>query len=62
MGLLQFRAEDAVDALFNAMKGAIQRGERIELRGFGAFTVRIRKRGNGQPSKRLRFKPGKKLR
>jgi DNA-binding protein HU-beta len=54
------------------MKEALMRGERIELRGFGVFVVKPRKRGVGRnprtgeevaiPSgKTIRFKPGKEL-
>ncbi len=54
------------------MKEALARGERIELRGFGVFVVKPRKRGVGRnprtgeevaiPSgKTIRFKPGKEL-
>jgi DNA-binding protein HU-beta len=54
------------------MKEALTRGERIELRGFGVFVVKPRKRGVGRnprtgeevaiPSgKTIRFKPGKEL-
>lgn len=66
------KAEQAVDALFHSMKEALSRGERIELRGFGVFIVKPRKRGVGRnprtgeevaiPSgKTIRFKPGKEL-
>jgi DNA-binding protein HU-beta len=66
------KAEQAVDALFHSMKEALMRGERIELRGFGVFVVKPRKRGVGRnprtgeevaiPSgKTIRFKPGKEL-
>ena len=62
----------AVEALFEAMKEALRRGERIELRGFGVFVVKPRKRGVGRnprtgevtdipPGKTIRFKPGKEL-
>ena len=71
-GVAKIKAEVAVDALFNAMKDAMQRGERIELRGFGVFNVRPRKTGIGRnprtgaevnipPGKAVRFKPGKEL-
>jgi len=33
----------AVNIIFDSMISAIKRGERIELRGFGSFTVRKRK-------------------
>lgn len=32
-----------VDTIFNEMSDALQRGDRIELRGFGAFSIRKRK-------------------
>ena len=71
-GVPKMKAEQAVDALFHSMKEALARGERIELRGFGVFVVKPRKRGVGRnprtgeevaiPSgKTIRFKPGKEL-
>ena len=71
-GVPKMKAEQAVDALFQSMKDALTRGERIELRGFGVFVVKPRKRGVGRnprtgeevaiPSgKTIRFKPGKEL-
>lgn len=71
-GVPKMKAEQAVDALFQSMKDALARGERIELRGFGVFIVKPRKRGVGRnprtgeevaiPSgKTIRFKPGKEL-
>jgi DNA-binding protein HU-beta len=67
------KAIQAVEAIFDAMKTAMQRGERIELRGFGVFQVKPRKKGIGRnprtgrevripPGKTIRFKPGKNLR
>ncbi len=71
-GIPKLKAEQAVEALFNSMKDALSRGDRIELRGFGVFIVKPRKRGVGRnprtgeevaiPSgKTIRFKPGKEL-
>lgn len=71
-GVSKMKAEIAVEALFEAMKGAMKRGERIELRGFGVFVVKPRKRGIGRnprtgtqvaipEGKTIRFKPGKEL-
>ena len=71
-GVPKMKAEQAVEALFQSMKEALTRGERIELRGFGVFVVKPRKRGVGRnprtgeevaiPSgKTIRFKPGKEL-
>lgn len=63
----------AVDALFDALRDAMVKGERIEFRGFGVFQVKPRKRGIGRnprtghevkipPGRTVRFKPGKDLR
>ncbi len=71
-GLPRTKAESAVDAIFEAMKSALGTGDRIELRGFGVFTVKPRKTGVGRnprtgtevtitPGKAVRFKPGKDL-
>lgn len=67
------KAVQAVDTIFSAMKEALRAGKRIELRGFGVFQVRDRKKGVGRnpktgvevaitPGKTVRFKPGKDLR
>jgi DNA-binding protein HU-beta len=71
-GVPKQKAEQVVDALFNAMKEAMAMGKRIELRGFGVFVVKPRKRGIGRnprtgkevpipAGKTIRFKPGKEL-
>ena len=60
------------EAVLEAMKESMMRGERIELRGFGVFQVKPRKRGIGRnprtgkevripPGRTIRFKPGKDL-
>ena len=65
-------AETAVDSIIEALKDALGRGERIELRGFGVFEVKLRKSGVGRnprtgeevaipASKTTRFRPGKAL-
>ena len=70
--LTKARAELLVNCVFDAMTDALQRGEGIEIRGFGSFTVRPYKSYNGrnprtgQPvpvaAKRLPFfKVGKEL-
>ena len=41
-GIPKLKAEQAVEALFNSMKDALSRGDRIELRGFGVFIVKPR--------------------
>ncbi len=66
------KAEIAVETVFEAMKQALAKGDRIELRGFGVFNVKPRKTGIGRnprtgtevsipPGKAVRFKPGKEL-
>jgi DNA-binding protein HU-beta len=71
-GLPRTKAEAAVDTVFEGLKQALTTGERIELRGFGVFSVRARKTGIGRnprtgtevnitPGKAVRFKPGKEL-
>jgi nucleoid DNA-binding protein len=71
-GLPRVKAEAAVDTVFGSLKKALAGGDRIELRGFGVFTVRPRKTGIGRnprtgaevsitPGKAVRFKPGKEL-
>lgn len=67
------RAELVVNCVFDAMTEALQRGEGIEIRGFGSFTVRPYRPYAGRnprtgapvrvPAKRLPFfKVGKELR
>ncbi len=46
-GITKVSAETAVDAIIDTLKEALARGERIELRGFGVFEVKPRKRGIG---------------
>jgi DNA-binding protein HU-beta len=71
-GVSKLDAEKVVDSVFDSMKEALAKGQRIELRGFGVFTVKERKKGVGRnprtgkevpiPSgKTIRFKPGKDL-
>ncbi|MEY2659831.1 MAG: hypothetical protein RLZZ123_1003 [Pseudomonadota bacterium] len=66
-------AEFAVKTLLDAMSEALSRGHRIELRGFGTFSVNRRPPRMGRnprsgesvaiPEKRVpHFKPGKALR
>ena len=71
-GITKTKAEMAVETVFEKMKRALEHGDRIELRGFGVFTVKPRKTGIGRnprtgaevsipPGKAVRFKPGKEL-
>ena len=68
----RMKAVQAVDTLIDAMKDALCAGRRIELRGFGVFQVRDRKKGVGRnpktgvevaitPGRTVRFKPWKDL-
>ena len=71
--LAKAKAEQVVNVMFDAMAGALERGERIEIRGFGSFEVRAYKPYEGRnprtgetvhvKAKRLPFfKVGKELR
>jgi integration host factor subunit beta len=66
------RAEQVVNCVFESMTRALEKGDGIEIRGFGSFTVRHYKPYNGRnprtgkpvpvPAKRLPFfKVGKEL-
>ncbi len=68
----RIKAVEAVDTIFHSMKTALCASRRIELRGFGVFQVRDRKKGVGRnpktgvevaitPGRTVRFKPGKDL-
>jgi len=65
-------AETIVDHIFDSMMDALSRGEHIEIRGFGSFTVKQRDPRTGRNPKtgeevqieakrHPRFKVGKKL-
>lgn len=71
-GISKAKAEAAVETIFNCMKNALKQNDRIELRGFGVFSVKPRKTGIGRnprtgsevsipPGMAVRFKPGKDL-
>ena len=49
-GLARTKAEQAVDTVFASLKKALTEGDRIELRGFGVFTVRPEKDWNRSQS------------
>lgn len=72
-GLPRKAVEQAVNAVFDEMVNAMKRGERIEIRGFGNFTVRKYKAYEGRnpktgakvevgPKQMPFFKVGKDLR
>ncbi len=65
-------AEVIVETVFGSIAGALRRGEKVELRGFGSFRLRRREPHTGRnprtgdrvdvPSKRVAyFTPGKEL-
>ncbi len=65
-------AEQLVEIIFDSIIGALNKGDKIELRGFGSFRVRERDARQGRnpktgtavsiPAKRVAyFKPGKEL-
>ena len=68
------KATQAVETIIEVMRQSLGRGDRIELRGFGVFLVKPRKKGIGRNPKKpthevqippgftIRFKPGKELR
>ena len=71
--LFQRDIEKIVSAIFDEMVEALRRGDRVELRGFGAFSAKIRAARTGrnprtgvavQISKRAipAFKTGKEMR
>ena len=64
--------EQLVEIIFDSIVGTLNKGEKIELRGFGSFRVRERSARKGRnpktgepveiPAKRVAyFKPGKDL-
>ena len=67
------KAEQIVNCIFDSMVAALQKGEGIEIRGFGSFTVRQYKQYEGRnprtgtpvhvaPKRLPFFKVGKELR
>ena len=71
--LRQEDLEKVVEVILEEIGSALERGDRVELRGFGAFSVRSRKPRNGRnprtgeavevPAKKVPFfKAGKELR
>ena len=71
--LTRKHSEVIVEAVFSSIIDALQKGDKIELRGFGSFRIRRRDSRTGRnpktgagvmvPAKRVpHFKPGKELR
>jgi integration host factor subunit beta len=72
MNISKQEAEVGVNLFFQTIKEALERGEEIELRGFGSFRFRQRQARSGRnprtgepvkvpPKKVLYFKPSKLL-
>jgi integration host factor subunit beta len=72
-GLTKLQVAQVVDAMIEAMTTALAQGSKVEIRGFGSFTVRQREARKARnprtgemvevPAKRVpHFKPGKELR
>ena len=70
--LTKKQCEEIVDTVFDRMKDALRKGEKIEIRGFGSFTIRVRRSKEGRnpktgekvdvpPKKIPYFKMGKEL-
>jgi integration host factor subunit beta len=66
------QADVVVETILEAMKGAISQGERVEIRGFGVFSLRLRRPRRarnprtGEPlvsseRRAAHFKPGKEI-
>jgi len=71
--LTKKQTELIVEAIFDSIKEALARGERVEIRGFGNFSLRSRRAKKARnpktgeiidvPAKKVpRFKVGKELR
>ena len=72
IGITKKQAAAAIDAVIDAVKGALAEGDRVNLVGFGSFSVRqraAREGRNPRTGKKLKiaakkvpvFKPGKEL-
>ena len=72
VGMTKKSAAAAVDAMINAIKGSLAKGDKVNLVGFGSFSVRkraAREGRNPRTGKKLKiaaknvpvFKPGKDL-
>jgi integration host factor subunit beta len=71
-GISASQAADVVNTAFSAIASALSRGDRVEIRGFGVFSVREYDGYHGrnprtgeavkvQPKRLPFFKPGKEL-
>jgi len=73
VGLTKSKAAEAVEAVLDGIKGALAKGEKVQLIGFGSFSVKKRAAREGRnprtgaplkiPAKNIPvFKPGEALR
>lgn len=71
-GITKKQAAEAFDHTFNLIRRHLKRGERVQIQGFGSFSVSKRAARKGRnpatgetimiaASKNVRFKPGKEL-
>jgi DNA-binding protein HU-beta len=72
LGLSPVEAEQAVDAMLDAIIDALKAGQRANLSGFGTFAVSMREARTGRnprtgepveisASRSVKFKPGKQI-
>jgi len=73
IGLTKKECQELVDNVFEIMKEALEKGEKVKISSFGTFTVKQKKERKGRnpqtgetitlaPRKVLSFKPSKILR
>lgn len=71
-GISRFHVTDCVDALFEAIKETLARGEPVRITNFGTFTVKDRAQRQGKnpktgeditikASRKVSLRPGKEL-
>jgi len=71
-GLSKKQTEVVINTIFDSVKRALAAGDKIEIRGFGSFKIRNRRKREGRnpktgepvrvPAKKVPFfKPGKEL-
>ena len=71
-GLTKKQTEVIINTIFDSIKNALSKGDKIEIRGFGSFKIRSRKQREGRnpktgspvsvPAKKVPFfKAGKEL-
>ena len=73
IGLTKKECQELVDKVFEIIKGALEKGEKVKISSFGTFTVKQKKERKGRnpqtgetitlaPRKVLSFKPSRILR